>query len=60
MKIQYQEHSIESVMDYFANGFEMKEGQKLYRHEWFYDSSKGKVIFRLSIQEKEDLQASDF
>lgn len=60
MKIQYQEHSIESVMDYFAAGFEMKEGQKLSRHEWFYDPTKGKVIFRLTIQEKEDSQAADF
>lgn len=54
MKIQHQEHDIESVMDYFAAGFEIKEGQKLFRHEWFYDSRKGRVIFRLTIEEKGD------
>lgn len=58
MKIQYQEHDVESVMSYFAAGFEMKEGQKLFNHEWFYDSKKGKVVFRLTIQEKQDSRES--
>lgn len=54
MKIHYQEHDIESIMDYFSTGFEMKEGEKLFNYEWFYDSRKGKAVFRLTINEKGD------
>lgn len=50
MEIKHQEHDIETVMNYFVQGFKMKPGESITRHEWFYDSRKGKVVFKLYVE----------
>lgn len=48
MKTQYQEHQMGAVMEYFVKGFKIENGE-LFNYEWFYDSAKGAVVFRLTI-----------
>ena len=48
MKVLYQEYTIEQVIEYFVKGFEIK----IASYTFFYDPQKGKIIFKLFIEEK--------
>lgn len=55
MRIEYKEVDFQTVLNHFANGFKpRKDGESIFNHEAFFDPVKSKVIFRLSIREKED------
>ena len=54
MKIVWQHHRIDDVMDYFTKAFEVPEDQEILRHEWFYDPHKGVVVFKLVVTEASD------
>lgn len=46
----WQTHSLDSIVHFFADKFELKKGQKILRAEWFIDPVKNTVIFRLLIE----------
>lgn len=48
--IQYVEHSIEDVLDYFTEEFKCQQGEKVTKYEHFIDPVKGKVIFKLYVE----------
>ena len=50
MKIEYSEIDIDTVMEYFKKDFKDQKGNIISRVDWFYDSNKGKVIFKLYIE----------
>lgn len=55
MNIQWQEHKLDDVMDYFSKGFAPKpNGAKVVKAEWFIDTNKNKVVFRLYVDEPPD------
>lgn len=51
MTIKYQEHEADSIMQYFVDGFVLKPGTSISRHEWFYDASMRRVVFKLYVDE---------
>jgi hypothetical protein len=51
MTIKYQEHDIDDVFRYFVGGFKCPIG-KIENWEANYDPLKGKVIFRLFVNDK--------
>lgn len=61
MKLDYHEISLQDVINYFVDGFVFDEGYTLHSHEAFIDQAKGKVIFRLSLNEPEkfDLESKE-
>ena len=52
--MKYQEMNLDDVMKYFVDAF----SQKVEAYEYFVDQHKGKVVFKLFIEEKEDEQNS--
>lgn len=50
-KLAWVEIDIKEVMDYFIKGFRVKEGEVI-SHEWFHDPRKGKVIFKLVVEDQ--------
>jgi|MudIll2142460700_1097286.scaffolds.fasta_scaffold2897925_1 hypothetical protein len=55
MRTEYQEVVIQSVFNYFVDGFNMKDGEKVVHHESNYDPRTGKVIFKLYIAKPEEI-----
>ena len=53
MKIIYQEVSLDNVLQHYTKDFEPKEGS-IINIDWFVDSFKNKVIFKIWVTEKED------
>jgi hypothetical protein len=51
MKIQHQEHTIEEVIRYFVEGYNLEPGQRVASHESNYDPRTGKVWLKLVIEE---------
>jgi hypothetical protein len=51
MKIQYQDHHISEVINYFVQGFEPNEGLKVVQHEANYDPHTGRIWFKLFVEE---------
>ena len=51
MKIEYVECDIRKIMNYFAEGFSINQ---LRQPEWFIDSVKNTVVFKLYVQEESD------
>lgn len=54
-QIEYDEVPIEAVMKFWLDNYKPKKGQRIISKEWFYDPTKGKVIFRLYISKQEGL-----
>lgn len=56
MKIGYQEIDLENVVRYFVKGFEAKKKsrEKLVDYEFFFDPLKGKIVFKLFIDENDN------
>jgi hypothetical protein len=52
MQIAYSEHTLDAVMEIFAVGFKVADGDKVIKREHFIDPIKGTVIFRHTIQRK--------
>lgn len=50
LSIQWQEHDLDGIMRYFANGFKMKRNQKLLKYEFVTDVGLRKVAFKLFIE----------
>jgi len=44
------EHSVETVMRYFANGFEVGPDREIWHVDWWLDSTKGSVLFRITTR----------
>lgn len=52
MKIAYQEHAVDEVMDHFVRGFKIPEDQgKLWKAEATIDTGAGRIVFKLYISE---------
>lgn len=51
MTTKYQEHKIEDVMRWFAEGFDTDPEQPILKHDYWLDPVKGVVIFRLYLGE---------
>jgi hypothetical protein len=49
---EWQEHSIQSVMNYFKKGFQSKNGDEILGIDYFIDPVKERVIFRLTVSKK--------
>lgn len=47
LKVEYQEWDLTSVMEYFIEGFD----QKSTGYEYFIDTDKKKVVFKLFVEE---------
>jgi len=47
MKLHYQEVSLDTVMNFYADAFEVETS----RVEWFIDQSKNTVIFKMFIKD---------
>lgn len=50
MKIRYQEAKLSDVLEFFIQGFNIKEG-KIINSEKFIDTVKETVIFKLYIED---------
>ena len=47
--------SIHDVMQHYVRGFEFGDGSKLHSHEFYYDPTKGRVVFKmLTLKEVAD------
>ena len=51
MRIAYHKVDIRAIMDCWATEYRLKDGESLSDYKFFYDPSKGKVIFELFIKE---------
>lgn len=49
-RLQYSEHPIEEVFDFFADAFEDPKGMKITRAIPHYDPRVGTVIFKLYLE----------
>lgn len=49
IKVGYQEHTLDEVLKYFADGFKPVPGVTLVNWEAFVDATRNKVIFKLSM-----------
>lgn len=47
MKIQYQEHSMQSIMDFFVNAYE----KPVADFKWFYNPQSDTVVLKLCVAE---------
>lgn len=54
MIIKWQEANLSEVLSWFVKDFELEPGQKLVSHEEFVDISKGKVMFKLVLKDKDE------
>lgn len=52
MRIEWQEADLKTVVQWYVDAFRFKRGESLFRHDWFVDPAKGKVIFRLFISDE--------
>ena len=48
----YHEVPLDQVTKFFAERFEFPEGQSLFSHTAYVDPVKGKVLFRLNVNEE--------
>lgn len=53
-RVQYQEVSVETVIADYVSRFQPNKGEKIFQYDWFYDTDKRTVVFKLFIQEKKD------
>ena len=53
METVYQEVSLDAVLAYYAEGFGNENNGKLWSHESFVDTSKRKVIFKLTFNDRD-------
>lgn len=53
MEIKYQEHDLDGIMRYFANGFENPKGKQIVKWEFTIDTFRRIVIYKIYIDEKE-------
>lgn len=52
VEIKYQEHDLDDIMRYFANGFTPIPGTKILRYEFTIDMFKRMVIFKLFVEQE--------
>lgn len=53
MRQEYIHTDIETVFKYYADGFQIPDGEKIHNYETTYDPRTGKVIFRLFVDKKD-------
>lgn len=53
-RLDYQEHTIEEVMDYFIDGFENPDGRVIRKVTPHYDPRRGSVIFAIYTEDAAD------
>jgi len=53
MKIITQTHDMDSVLQYFADGFKLKPGQRVAVDQTNYDPRTGKVVFFFYCDDEE-------
>lgn len=50
LQIRYQVAKLQDVLNYFIDGFYQPERGRIVRVEWWLDSAKGDVVFRLMLE----------
>jgi hypothetical protein len=50
---EWMECDLNAVMRYFAGGFEPKADREIWQSEWFIDTQKGRVVFKLCTRDKQ-------
>jgi len=55
--IVWQTHKFNEVLRYFADGFTAKEGETISDRDWWIDTQKGEVVFRLTIETDKEQQS---
>jgi hypothetical protein len=58
METVYQEVSLDDVLAYFAKSYSSKKHGKLWTHESFVDTSKRKVVFKLTFEDRDAPQTA--
>jgi len=53
MKVILEVININDIIEHWVKDYEFKEGESLVRREFYFDPTKGKVVFRLLINETE-------
>lgn len=51
-EIQWQEHDLDDIIQYFAKGFQPPKGKEIIRYEFWIDPQKRAVIFSLVVKDK--------
>jgi hypothetical protein len=51
MQIAYAEFTLTEILNLYATGLKVKEGDKIIKTENFVDVTQGKVLFRVYVQE---------
>lgn len=46
------EHPLTDVLRFYADAFEAKKGQEIFRREYFVDTVKNVVVFKIVTREK--------
>ena len=49
----YTEVPLRTVLQYYADGFEMKSGREIFQRDFFIDTAKGVVVFKITTREKD-------
>lgn len=52
IKETWLEVNLQTVLQYYADGFEMKDGAQIARREYFVDTTKNVVLFKVTTREK--------
>lgn len=54
LEIKWTDVPLADVLRHFADGYVFKDGAKLVHHEAFVDATKGRVVFKLTMQPPEE------
>lgn len=51
MRLEHDIVDMDKIIAYWIKDYQLKEGESLHNHEFYYDPHKGKVVFRLFVNE---------
>lgn len=51
MKVEWADHDLDTVIDFWVKHYEIPQGQMIARHEYFVDPVKKRVVLRLIIDD---------
>lgn len=50
VQTEWNQVSAADVVAFFVQGYQLKPGERLAGHEYFYDAAKGQFLFKLTIE----------
>jgi hypothetical protein len=51
---KYSETSLENILDFWVKHYELPEGQRVARWEWFIHPQSNRVVLKLHITDRPD------